>query len=343
MKFTEFIENKQEITLGFIGGSLTYGSGPDDYDLSTRYTSRLVATLNKLFPEKSFKEVNAGVGGTLSAFGMSRLKKEVLEQGIDILFVEFTVNDSFRNRDFNCDMFKYAEGLVRAARRYNKDMPIMMLYTYPCMQQTMEAHKKIAEAYALPYSDIDTPMRKIIAGYGDHRILVPDGTHPNREGYSRYIDTIIGDLLTKDFGFDFPEEPIFGTDFKDPDLLLLADMECPEGWCVSRKTFWNTPYKYLCGYLPGASIEIEFEGSTCGVYYRIEKDGGILETEIDGVPYGLVQCWRDCTVGYEYSAYELIKDGLSDGKHTLKLTVSKTKIPDSEGCVCRVAAVTVGG
>ncbi len=341
MKFCDFIENKANIRLAFIGGSITFSHGAAaPHEL--RYPTHLTECLNKRYEDKTFTEINAGVGGTPSAFGMFRLKNEVLDHDPDMLFIEFAVNDSGWNEYNNGMMFKYIENLIRNARKAKPDMPIMLLFAHSAFEKTVEGHKKLAAHYGIPYCEMGADLQKLIDSYGDKKFFT-DGVHPYNDGHARYVDSIMRDLYKVDFGFELPNELLYGIEYSNPHMILAETLEYSEDWTLSNRVLWNTPYKYLCADKPGSSLKLEFEGKTCGVYGRIEKDGGIFEAKVDGKSVKTVHQCNDAAVGgYEYNAFELFTDEIEYGKHTLEITVLPEKNPRSEGHVCRIGAILVG-
>ncbi len=69
-------ENGGELTIGFLGGSITQGS------LATKpencYAYRVYSWWKQAFPQAAFHYVNGGIGGTTSHFGVSRAETDVL-------------------------------------------------------------------------------------------------------------------------------------------------------------------------------------------------------------------------------------------------------------------------
>ena len=67
----------QEITIGFLGGSITQGSlssGPE-----TCYAYLVYEWWRKSFPQAQIRYVNAGIGGTTSQFGVARVEEHLLK------------------------------------------------------------------------------------------------------------------------------------------------------------------------------------------------------------------------------------------------------------------------
>ncbi|MEI8245863.1 MAG: GDSL-type esterase/lipase family protein [Lentisphaerota bacterium] len=107
--------------VAFIGGSITAMNG------YTRLTENI---LKKEFPQCAFDFINNGESSTCSDSGAFRIGSQVLSRGkVDLLFVEFAVNDN-QDGNFDCDRSVRAmEGIVRQARTHNPDIDIVFLYT----------------------------------------------------------------------------------------------------------------------------------------------------------------------------------------------------------------------
>ena len=84
---------KGELVIAFLGGSITVGSGSSDWD--HRYSTMLTKKyFKKKFPNKTVREINGGVSGTNSDLGLFRMSKDITDSCPDVVFVEFAVNDS---------------------------------------------------------------------------------------------------------------------------------------------------------------------------------------------------------------------------------------------------------
>ncbi|MGA1338735.1 MAG: SGNH/GDSL hydrolase family protein, partial [Opitutales bacterium] len=67
-----------EVKIGYLGGSITAQNG---------WRVQTLAHFKKAYPQASFAEINAAIGGTGSDLGVFRVKQDVLSQGPDLLFV----------------------------------------------------------------------------------------------------------------------------------------------------------------------------------------------------------------------------------------------------------------
>ncbi|MBO4584514.1 MAG: hypothetical protein J5756_05555 [Clostridia bacterium] len=85
----------EPITVGFIGGSVTYGGAA-----TTQYSrwARVVeAWWKKTFPQTQINYVNAGQSGTPSLFGVHRVEDDLLKYEPDFVVIEFGVNDELQD------------------------------------------------------------------------------------------------------------------------------------------------------------------------------------------------------------------------------------------------------
>ena len=112
-------ENKEPITLGYLGGSITQGSLSSTPD--TCYAAMTTKWWREQYPNTEFTYVNGGIGGTTSQFGAARVDSDILAYEPDFVIIEFSVNDD--NTDHFMETY---EGLVRHI--YNsEDKPAMLI------------------------------------------------------------------------------------------------------------------------------------------------------------------------------------------------------------------------
>ncbi|MBB6674688.1 SGNH/GDSL hydrolase family protein [Cohnella nanjingensis] len=188
------------IAAAFLGGSITEGYGASEPD-ATSWRALTEAYLRESSPA-GFVSVNAGVGGTNSTFGAYRLGEQVLDRGpIDLLFVEFAVNDD----EDRTATIRGMEGIVRQCRKRSPETEIVFVYTadddnlaegLPC---TIALHEEVAERYGIPSIHAAAAARdRILAGACRWEELAPDRVHPNDAGYALYaacVRTFLEDAL----------------------------------------------------------------------------------------------------------------------------------------------------
>ena len=80
-------EKGGELTIGFLGGSITQGSLATEHE--SCYAYRVFRWWQENFPKSKFAYVNGGIGGTDSLFGVSRAVTDVLMYQPDVVVVDF--------------------------------------------------------------------------------------------------------------------------------------------------------------------------------------------------------------------------------------------------------------
>lgn len=181
-------QNKESLTLGYIGGSITYGSSAKANlsfsDLVTRWWK------NK-FPNSKIKLVNAGISGTGSVIGVHRAYKDLLIKNPDFVVIDFAVNDT---ADSNVNIAY--ENLVRDILASSKTPGLMLLFMctdggYNFQDQEI----KIGSHYNLPmlsYKNAIWPqIQEKKLKWAD---ISGDFIHPNEKGHHITADLIISEL-----------------------------------------------------------------------------------------------------------------------------------------------------
>lgn len=169
------------VRIGFIGGSITGGARASNGLL--RFSSRLAVFLNRLYPQTIFAEANAGIGATNSRFGCSRVQEDLLDQGPDLIVIEFAVNDDYTD---TASTARAIEGLLRHCLASNPDVPVLLFQT---MAQTgphanHEVQDSLARHYGVPVVSYYDALWPWVA---ENRIpwtsLSADDVHPNDTGH----------------------------------------------------------------------------------------------------------------------------------------------------------------
>lgn len=92
----------QKITVAFIGGSITEGSGAS---ASKCYAALVVRWLKNKFGSDNVNYINAGIGTAGSFFGVHRVDKDVIAHNPDIVFTDFAVNDKGKDEELEISCY----------------------------------------------------------------------------------------------------------------------------------------------------------------------------------------------------------------------------------------------
>ncbi|MBQ6788994.1 MAG: SGNH/GDSL hydrolase family protein, partial [Clostridia bacterium] len=182
-------EKGEKITSAYIGGSLTQAGTPDK---NGNWASGTSAWLERKFPKAEIVHVNAGWGGTGSAFGAVRFASHVLAYDPDIVFIEFSVNDS-SDSDYHKQSM---ESLVRRALEFGDDTAVVIVLSSmdsksDSYMKCRQMHKDLAAYYGLPVIDFYSGLHVgINKGLFDYGIISVDGIHLNTWGYQAELDMV---------------------------------------------------------------------------------------------------------------------------------------------------------
>ena len=116
----------KEVTLAYIGGSITQGAGAAPINTEC-YAYKSYQLFQKRFSAKNnVKFIKAGVGGTPSELGMIRFDRDVLRDGQqpDIVVIEFAVNDEGDETKGDC-----YESLVRKVLNLPWKPAVILLFS----------------------------------------------------------------------------------------------------------------------------------------------------------------------------------------------------------------------
>ncbi len=309
-------KNRKRATVAFIGGSIT--------EMSTSYSRVMENEFRKLFPETDFRFINAGISSTCSDTGAFRLQQDVLSQAdgkVDLLFVEFAVNDNQDGHLPPKQSRQAMEGIVRAARRHNPLIDIVFLYTAneshldtygkgtesiltkrPAYDNTrgpvvhpseILAHEAVAEYYKLPSINFAADVQQRMQ-HGEFDWNTFGGVHPAPFGAAIYVDDIrcfVSHAKAND-ALQVRELPApLETDcFQFGRIAPPSQARLDGKWTIAVPD-WNaiggaTRPQYnaiplLCATAPGATLRLDFSGSAIGVYSVAGPDAGRIRVTID--------------------------------------------------------------
>lgn len=348
-------QNEKKGHVAFIGGSITEMDG---------YRPMVCEMLKKRFPETEFVVTAAGIASTCSTTGAFRLKTDVLDKGpVDMLFVEFAVNDDQDAHHTHAECVRGMEGLVRHLRQHNPKAEMVITYfinehSIACYKKgdtplPVAAHEEVAVHYNVPSIHLAREVStRMAAGEFDWKKF--GGVHPAPFG-NRIAADMIGKLLDECWAGTLPasaaakdctmppkaldEMNYGGGRFLDPKEAKISDdwkIQVPN-WASlkggKRDRFTKIPM--LEGAKPGAALTLEFNGSCIGAYIVAGPDAGTVEASVDdGAPAKIV-LYHGFSGGLHYPRTVMFADALAAGKHTLSLKISEEKDQRSSGHAMR--------
>ncbi len=344
MLLSEILKDKKEFTVGFIGGSITEGAHAATR--KERYSSKTVELLGDKYPSVDFREINAGIGGTGSNLGVFRMKRDLIAYSPDMVFIEFSVNDSL---SFSA---RYHEAMVRELRAYKADLPIVFVYTLNrpvyadyyakgILAPIAAELEKVAASYGIPTVPVAIPLCRAMGDESHYGDFMSDGVHPNSKGHLVYAEAIAEALETAEFSFPTPD-PLCPAVCENPRMYTAEEDFTFSEFRKSFNSFYGRFSTYFYAYTPGAELTFAFDGSVIGIYNTIEKDSGDFEFSVDGGAWERRSTWDVYALQFNRVHYCILKEDLPKGHHTLRLRVCAERPEQSEGTYIRIGAFLVG-
>jgi lysophospholipase L1-like esterase len=340
--------------VAFLGGSITEMEG---------YRPMVCDILKKRFPKCEFTFTNAGISSTCSTTGAFRLATDVLAKGpVDLLFVEFAVNDDQDAGHARRECIRGMEGIVRHVRAHNPAADIVvthfvnegMLKEFAASRTPLAvaAHEAVAEHYGVPTVDLAKEVSERIAAskltwneYG--------GVHPAKPGNALCAGLIAG-LLEGAWktpvpkakaDHPLPKKPLDEGNYESGRFLAIDRAKVKKGWKAEvpewKKIAGDCRSRFatatlLCATAPGAEMTLEFEGRTVGAYLLAGPDAGMVEASVDGGAFAAVDLYHRFSGGLHYPRTVVLATDLPPGKHTLTLRIAEKKNPKSTGNAARI-------
>ena len=222
----------EDVTLGFIGGSITQGAGA--VPIHEKCYPRIFADAfkKKFAKDGNVDLVKAGVGGTPSELGMIRFDRDVLRDGQkkpDLIVIEFAVNDEGDETKGVC-----YESLVRKALALPWKPAVVLLFAVFSNDWNLQDRlSPVGRRYDLPMvSILDAVSPQFSLLPEDGRVMSKnqffyDQYHPSNLGHQVMCDGLINLLDEvnegKYKGSDEYElssiEPVIGADFENVKLI----------------------------------------------------------------------------------------------------------------------------
>ena len=341
-------------TVAFLGGSITEMNG---------YRPMFCEILQKRFPKTVFSFIPAGISSTCSTTGAFRFGTDVLGQGpVDLLFVEFAVNDDQDGHHSREECIRGMEGIIRHARQANPSIDIVMTffvneYILKTLQEgkvplTIEAHTAVAEHYNIPTIHLAQEVAEEITD-GKLTWEKYGGVHPAPCGNAicaRMIDELFNRAWSKPLAQEatlcpspVPLTPLDPLNYAAGRFVDPAAAKVKQGWTLGIPDWKNlkggkrprfTSIPMLCATEPGAELSLAFEGTAVGAYVVAGPDAGVAEASVDGAPFQKVDIYHAYSKSLHYPRTAMFATALAEGPHTLTLRVATdTK---SEGHAIRI-------
>ena len=340
--------------VAFIGGSITQMNG---------YRPMVSAFLEQRFPKTEFEFTNAGISSTCSVTGAHRMTRDVLSKGdVDLLFIEFAVND---DQDAGHDIthaIRGMEGLLAQVRRHNPKADVIV--THFANQSMMDsirkgetpisivAHNRVCGHYKISTNDLCAELVELI---DDEKTTwdLYGGVHPKPYG-NAICTSMIRKLLNQGWAKQVDKVVVHPT----PEMLMdvgsyvwgqLADpvtAKHDQHWKVSVPDWTDIPGGFRQQFaglqlLHSETVQSEFkytfEGTSLGAYVLAGPDAGVLEVRVDGnETLHTVNLFHRHSKGLHYPRTVMLAEGLKVGRHTITVRIDSSRDAQSRGSAVRI-------
>lgn len=256
-KAFEKAERGEDVTIAFIGGSITQGAGaiPINTQCYAYKTFEGLCMMLGKTTEENIHFIKAGVGGTPSEFGMLRYERDVCREGSvepDIVVVEFAVNDEGDETKGEC-----YDSLVRKIYNSPNQPAVVLLFAVFANDWNLQSRlSPVGEAYQLPMvSTLDSVVEQFYLKPGEGKVVSKnqffyDSYHPSNIGHTVMADgllylfeRVMAQETAKEFDISEIEPPI-GGEFEK--VQLLDRKAGYEGAVISCGDFCETDTELQC-------------------------------------------------------------------------------------------------
>ena len=280
----------EEVTIVYLGGSITEGGVAQPQ--ATRcyaYLSAQAFAANYMPDPAKLNYVNAGIAGTPSVLGITRLQKDVLVHEPDIVFVEFAVNDS------NQAPYRIVyESMIRKLLASPSQPAVVLIFTFMDSGYSCQPHmQQVGKHYDLGMISVkDAILPQINMGKFAWSSYSGDYCHPNNAGHAFIADCITNYFAAADVTpaepWTMPDAPRYGKSWETLDNITEGDPRITSMgsfvWGPDRCYSYDMGFKHLAALGKNEPFTITATCARLTVAFKQEKDGnrGACEVWVDG-------------------------------------------------------------
>ena len=344
--FFNRIKKQQPVTVAYLGGSITRADNG--------WRDQSFSWLRQQYPNTSFQQVMAAIGGTGSDFGACRLYEHVLKYKPNLVFIEFSVND--HSRTFQ-DIRESVEGIIRQIWKANRNTDICFVYTlfkgningYQEGKSSVAASamESLADYYSIPSINVALPIAKTIgegkmllqgksAEEEGKMVFAPDGVHPFSEtGHKLYTACIVQHLKSMDEKSRKLAHsllvPLEKNNWEDAAMMDISGkrIKLSAGWQVTDSLTKGKEFSRFVPFVyssasPGDSISFKFKGRYFGLADIVGPSSGRFIVQVDNEAEKSIDRF-DAYCTYCRLNYFFIK-GLEDKEHRVVIKNSPERL-----------------
>lgn len=330
-KVMQKLANGEEVTVAYLGGSITQGTGAD---FEHCYAALTTKWIQNTYPSAKVNYVNAGIGATGSYIGVHRCDEQVLSSNPDLVFIDFSVNDESQNNAINKLTY---EGLIRKIWKHSSNPGIICIaMTQDNGTSVQAAHGEVTEKYSVPFVSYHDAMLDFLSSQDNVQWsdISGDNIHPNLAGHAilssmltTYLQQVADNLDSIDMTDPaLPDPGEQGAMYENAKLLTTDSITPISEGAFKKKDMqfggFNNPWlaRSSDGSFAEGSFEVEIEAQNIGLLYgMLTHSAGLADIYIDGEFVTTIN--SDFTGGWgNYVQFAEIKRFDEKAKHTLKIT-----------------------
>ena len=333
-KVIKKLQAGEEVTVAYLGGSITQGSSAGDDKCYARLTTNW---LEEQFPDATINYVRAGIGATGSYIGVHRANRDVLAYDPDLVFIDFSVNDTTNRTEINKQAY---ESLLRKLWKYESAPAIVTIaMTQENGTSFQEYHGEIVKKYDIPMISYKNAILDVInKGYIQWTDISDDNIHPNIPGHqvltdliTNYLQSVIDNvdnITGEESNFDIAD-PV--TKYENAYVLTSADTTPKSlgGFTVKSGLFGNFSEAWMVRSTEGEfseddAIVFEAECNNVGILYgKLTSNAGKAEIYVDDTLCATIDANFSGGWGSYVEFMEVATD-LGEGVHTIKIVPVST-------------------
>lgn len=323
--FYQKIINHEDVKIGFLGGSITYGAVATPS--TNRFSTLLVQRLSDYYATNVI-EINAGQGATDSLTGVFRLDQDIISKSPDLVVIDFAVNDG----GYLHDEYTAYDSIVH--RLLDHNIGVILFYATTDLGQNAQFWQNtIAQHYGIPAISLKDAYYPLVqSGTISASYFLGDTLHPNNTGHAIIADLIFNYITThscqnEPSSIDIPDNNnLYGEDFLKTKTSQHGDKNST---FISAKGFtFVEPYRRIIfgglgiqGHNIGDTYQFKFTGSSIGFLFHAKVDPAFGKVSIVVDNFTPVELNTNQGVPYDNLFSKMIHRGLRNEEHTVKITM----------------------
>ncbi len=346
-KVIKKLQAGESVTVAYLGGSITQGSSAGNELCYARLTTDW---LMEQFPDANIKYVNAGIGATGSYIGIHRADRDVLAYDPDLVFIDFSVNDTSDRIATNKSTY---EGLIRKLWSHDTAPAIITIAMTQENGTSVQAeHSEIAIRYDIPMISYRNAILDVIdKGYIVWDDISDDNIHPNVPGHAvltqmitNYIQTVIDNIDSIDTTDpELPGTSDSGMKYQNAEIVVPDDARCTAAGIFSKgnTNFGNFGNPWVAKVSTGTDVsnglEFNVTAQNIGLLYgKLTSNAGVLDIYVDDELRLSINCAFPNGWG-NYVEFQEVASFMMPGEHTVKIVPQESDKP----AVYYVSALTI--